>query len=141
MYTVLMAAALLLFGNGFAMAADLTATVTGLRSGEGQVRVALYDAPKGFPGKTKRAVARRTCRPEGGGCTVTFAGIAPGTYAVSAYHDEDGDGEMKTNFIGIPREGVGVSNNAKGRMGPPKFEDAAVHVPAEGLTLEISLTY
>lgn len=137
----LMAGALLLPGSGPAMAAGLSVSVTGLRSGDGQVRVALYNAPKGFPAKAKRAVALRACTPADGGCSVNFADLAPGTYAVSAYHDEDNDGKMKTNFIGIPREGVGVSNNAKGRMGPPKFKDAAVQLPAEGLSLTISLTY
>ncbi len=40
---------------------------------------------------------------------VNFAGIAPGRYAVTAQHDEDGDGKLKTNFIGMPKEGVGIS--------------------------------
>jgi len=47
-----------------------------------------------------------------------FPGVAPGRYAVSVFHDENSNGKMDTNFIGIPREGVGASNNAKGHLGP-----------------------
>ena len=64
--------------------------------------------------------------------------LAPGSYAFQVYHDLDGNGEMKTNFIGIPKEPTGVSNDAKGKFGPPKFKDAAVEVTA-GATIEISM--
>ena len=57
-------------------------------------------------------------------CTVTFKDVPAGTYAVSYIHDENGNGKMDTNFMGIPKEGYGCSNNAKGFMGPPKWEDA-----------------
>jgi len=46
-----------------------------------------------------------------------FPGVAAGTYAVSAFHDENSNGKLDRNFMGIPREGVGASNNAKGHLG------------------------
>jgi len=56
--------------------------------------------------------------------TVQFKNIPPGVYAVSIYHDEDNSGKLETGVFGIPKEDVACSNNAKGRMGPPKYSDA-----------------
>ena len=45
-------------------------------------------------------------------------------YKRQAFHDVNENGKMDTNFIGIPKEPIGISNNAKGFMGPPKFNNA-----------------
>lgn len=63
-----------------------------------------------------------------GTASVTFTDVAPGTYAIVVIHDENGNGEMDTNFIGIPTEPGGFSNNAPARMGPARFEDASFAV-------------
>jgi uncharacterized protein (DUF2141 family) len=42
------------------------------------------------------------------------------------YHDENGNGQLDKNMMGIPRERVGFSRDARGRMGPPSFADAAI---------------
>jgi uncharacterized protein (DUF2141 family) len=72
---------------------------------------------------------------------VRFAGIAPGTYAVSVFHDENANGKLDTNFMGIPREGVRASNNAKGHLGPPKFNAAAFRFAGGRLDLKITINY
>ena len=51
-------------------------------------------------------------------------GLSAGTYAFSVIYDEDSDGELKTGFLGIPKEKVAVSNNARPRFGPPRYKDA-----------------
>ena len=51
--------------------------------------------------------------------------------SVGIYHDANANSEMDTNWIGMPKEGVGVSNPAKARMGPPKFEDALIEINAD----------
>ena len=53
-----------------------------------------------------------------------FRGVAPGVYAISAFHDENSNGRLDTNFLGIPTESWCASRDAKGFMGPPSFEDA-----------------
>ncbi|CAM4237921.1 DUF2141 domain-containing protein [Gillisia limnaea] len=58
----------------------------------------------------------------------TFKDIPDGIYAVSVFHDEDDNGELTTNFLGIPKESYGASNNAKGTFGPPKWENAKFEV-------------
>jgi uncharacterized protein (DUF2141 family) len=70
-----------------------------------------------------------------------FTGLRPGTYAISVFHDENSNGKLDTNFLGIPKEGVGASNDAKGHFGPPKFADAAFQFPGGHLELKIAMTY
>ena len=59
-----------------------------------------------------------------------ITGLAPGRYAIKAFHDVDGDGRMGTNPFGMPTEPYAASNNARGNMGPPAWSDAAFEVPA-----------
>jgi len=65
--------------------------------------------------------------------------IPPGEYAISVYHDINSDEELNANFIGIPREPYGFSNNAKGTFGPPDYEEAKFMLTASGLVKEIKL--
>ncbi len=119
-------AAALAFG---AAAADLEVRIEGLRSADGDVRIALhrqmqkadFPADKGVVGAIMRPAASGTVR-------VIFADVAPGAYAVAAFHDADGDGALNQNIVGMPIEGYGFSNGAVGFMGPPNFVDAAVIV-------------
>ena len=59
-----------------------------------------------------------------GQATCVWADIKPGTYAMACFHDENENGELDTNWLGIPREGTCASNNAKSFFGPPKWKDA-----------------
>jgi uncharacterized protein (DUF2141 family) len=58
-------------------------------------------------------------------------GVPPGTYAVQAFHDEDGDGTLDRRGF-WPSEGLGFSRDAPMRMGPPRFGDAAVRIERDG---------
>jgi uncharacterized protein (DUF2141 family) len=110
-----------------ALAENLVVKVTGAGSG-GQIVAAIYATSDGFSGfDTKKAAAVQVAPVAGGGATLTFTGLKPGKYAVSAFHDADKDGKLKTNFIGIPKEPVGVSNNPGGM---PSFSKSQVAVPA-----------
>lgn len=55
-------------------------------------------------------------------CTIVIKDLKPGKYAFKFFHDENNDEKLNTNFMGIPREGYGFSNNASGKFGPPSFE-------------------
>jgi uncharacterized protein (DUF2141 family) len=122
-------------------AAIIHVEIAGLRNDKGQVFCALYSSADGFPKDSKKAVARVTSAISHQHAVCEFSGIAPGTYAVSVFHDENSNGKLDTNFMGIPREGVGASNNAKGHLGPPKFHDAAFHFSGSRLDLQITITY
>jgi uncharacterized protein (DUF2141 family) len=117
------------------------AEIGGLRNGKGQVLCALYASPLGFPKEGEKAKAHAQSAITGGHAVCEFSGIDAGTYAVAVFHDENGNGKLDTNFLGIPREGVGASNDAKGHMGPPKFAAAAFHFAGGRLELKITMTY
>lgn len=108
----------------------LTVTVTGVGSTKGTVDGALYRSKDGFPTKLEKAVAKVRTAAAVPSATLVIEGLEPGEYAVAIYHDENANGKLDANFIGIPKEPVAVSNDAKGRMGPPKYEDARFRMDA-----------
>src|SRR5450432_828154 len=115
--------------------------ISGLRNDKGLVLCALFSSPSDFPKKMDKAIAHATSVISNGHAACEFPAVAPGTYAVSVIHDENSNGKRDTNFLGIPREGVGVSNDAKGHFGPPKFDAAAFHFSGTRLVLKITITY
>lgn len=121
----------------------LTVQVVGLQSSNGKVGCWLYDAAhaKGYPTDATAAHALRWGAIAASRATVTFDGLAPGTYALACFHDENGNGKLDTNWLGIPKEGMVASNHAKGRMGPPKFDDAKFALAAPQLALQLKIKY
>lgn len=115
--------------------------IGGLRNDKGQVFCSLYSSSDGFPKNREKAVARVSSAISDKHAVCEFSDIAPGTYAVSVFHDENSNRKLDTNFMGIPREGVGASNGAKGHFGPPKFDAAAFHFSGGRLDLKITITY
>ncbi len=117
----------------------LTVQVQGIRSSKGEIEAALYNQPQGFPAKPDKAMMRRRVSPSGDRVEIEFTQLPSGTYAISVYHDANGNGKLDTNLIGMPKEPVAVSNNAKGKLGPPSFKDAQFTVSAStaiAVTLE-----
>ncbi len=128
-----------LAGAAPARAAELVVEVSGVRDATGRVVISLWNAPEGF-GRfdASRALATQSVpATPGRPARVTFPDVAPGRYALSAFHDADGNGRLRTNLIGMPREGVGVSNNSGGI---PSFEKAQLGVPA-AVPVRITLRY
>jgi len=115
--------------------------IDGLRSDRGQVLCALFSSAADFPKKTDKALAHARSTILERHATCEFQSVPAGTYAVSVFHDENSNGKLDTNFMGIPREGVGASNNAKGHFGPPKFSAAAFQYAGGSMTLKISINY
>jgi uncharacterized protein (DUF2141 family) len=102
--------------------ADIVLDVTGLEDDSGVVRCALHTKSDWL--NTEDARRRIEASPDSGEATCRFEDVEAGTYAVAAYHDRDDDGEMDSNFLGIPSEPVCASNNPEANMGPPSFSDA-----------------
>jgi uncharacterized protein (DUF2141 family) len=115
--------------------------ISGLRSDKGQMLCALFSSAEAFPTKADKAVARLTTKIAERQSVCDFTGVASGTYAVSVVHDENANGKLDRNFIGIPREVVGASNDAKGHMGPPKFNAASFPYKGGRLDLKIHVNY
>ncbi|WP_226986776.1 DUF2141 domain-containing protein [Chlorobaculum tepidum] len=119
----------------------ITVRITGLRSTNGNLSVALFNAKKGFPGKYERAVRRAKIPAAGSEPLVVFGDIPYGTYAVAVQHDENANGKLDANFLGMPKEGVGSSNNPKSKFGPPSFDDASFVLDKKTMELTINLRY
>lgn len=137
------AMALLLVGLGVSSAADqasarVVVTIVGLESDAGHVRVALWDSAEGFP-TGDSYVAAMNVDIEGGTARLEFADIALGSYALSVFHDENANGELDSGFMGRPKEPIGASNDARGRFGPPKYEDARFEVDQAMVELTINV--
>ncbi len=111
-------------GTTSAQTSTLTVTITGLHSDKGRVYLSLYNSAEGYPKKASLAYRLAFNSIEKGKCTIVLTAIPKGVYALACYHDENGNGKLDNNFLGIPKEGTGASNNARGAMGPPKFDDA-----------------
>src|SRR5215475_13692542 len=115
--------------------------VDGLRNDKGQVFCSIYSSAEGFPKNRNKAVAQVSSPISNKQAVCDFSGVTPGTFAISIFHGENSNGKLDTNFMGIPREGVGASNNAKGHLGPPKFDAAAFLYRGGRLDLKITITY
>lgn len=109
-----------------------TFEVVNLRNANGVIRCALYKDKAGFPdnpGKALEIVIADIDKEMKSSCSFDLTKELPAYVAISVLHDEDNDGKMKTNFIGIPKEGWAVSNNAKSqKFGPPLFEDSKFEI-------------
>lgn len=123
-----------------AAAADLTVNVQDIRSSDGTIRIALYDGDQGFPKKGKPVVVQAQ-NAANGALVFVFPGLQPGNYAVTLFHDENGNEELDSNLFGIPTEGYGFSNDARGTMGPPSFTDAAIEIGSSNVTNAVSVQY
>jgi uncharacterized protein (DUF2141 family) len=114
--------------------------VIGLRNDHGNVRCSLFTSTEGFPGDGERAITViapivdriATCE---------FARIPPGAYAVVLFHDENADGKFNRNWIGLPQEGYGFSNDARAYLHPPSFTDASFSFAGGTLDTRVDIHY
>jgi uncharacterized protein (DUF2141 family) len=123
-----------------ALASKITVTIDGVHSDRGQVTVGLFSKAEGFPDgdyadKWIRVPAKTTP------ITVVFDDIAPGRYAVGAYHDENGNGKLDTNFFGWPEEGYALSNGVRLHLFRPRFADSSFPVEGEGTSVTLHIGY
>ena len=114
---------------------NLTVNISGLNSSDGNLLVGIYNKKESF---LKKPIKSTIVKIENKKALVLFRNLPKGIYAVSFVHDENDNKKMDTNFIGIPKEDYGCSNNAIGFMGPPKYKDAKF-VLEEDKTIEINL--
>jgi uncharacterized protein (DUF2141 family) len=137
----ILATALLGPGIGAAAAQDakghaLSVTVTGAAEDKGLVRAALFDDPGAFPDGKERASAQ--AKVVNGKAQLTFEGLSGGSYAISLYHDANGNDEFDQAVFGIPEESYGFSRIDHGVMSKPAFEDARFEVEDDtDLTIQL----
>ena len=106
---------------------QLKVEVQNISNSKGYVLIGIYNSPKGFR-EPDKAVAHAKVTAKSGTLTVEIPNLPPGKYAAAIIHDANGNGKLDTNFLGIPSEAYGFSNNARGNFGPPDFQDCLFEV-------------
>jgi uncharacterized protein (DUF2141 family) len=109
-----------------AAAQDLEVIIKNVDDRPGALMVGLFDSEKTF---LKKAMRGEKLIAHAGSVRAVFKNVKPGEYAISVFHDVNENGKLDKNFIGIPKEGVGASNDAMGSFGPPSFEKAKFKCP------------
>lgn len=114
----------------------LRVTATGVTSDAGSLVVWVYDNADAWLGdgwRTRKVVKVAETRRDGA-ITVELQ-LPAGEYALSVFHDVDDDGKLARNFIGLPKEPAGLSNNLRPKFGPPRWKDAKFAV-GDGVTVQ-----
>ncbi|MGQ0589580.1 MAG: DUF2141 domain-containing protein [Sphingosinicella sp.] len=126
--------------TGQASPAELEIQVQGLRNANGQVRLCLTRNPAHFPDCNGDPAAVKRSLPTRAAASIRLRGVAPGIYALSVIHDENGDGRLN-RFMAIPREGFGFSRNPRIRMGPPRFDEVRFQVSGGVVRQAVQMRY
>lgn len=133
--------AFLLLAQG-ASSSELTVLLHGVDARrQGRIQCALFAGAEGFPMQPEKAVASTTAEGDGAERRCTFRGLAPGHYAVSAVHDENGDGKLNTNLFGVPTEGWATSGNVTHALRAPDFAESKFEVGAQPARVDLELHY
>ncbi|WP_336958291.1 DUF2141 domain-containing protein [Sphingobium aquiterrae] len=122
------------------LAQPLTMQVDGLRSAKGVLRICLTRMPDHFPDCTGDPDKRHYSIPANGDRTLSVAQLPAGSYAIAVIHDENGNQRLDT-FAGIPREGVGFSENPPIRFGAPSFRAAHFTVGGGPSRQQVKMRY
>ena len=100
----------------------LIVDISGFPSSDGFAMVALHNSKESYKGGEDSAIAKTKTMVVSKKVQVVFTNLSYGWYGVSLYHDENSNGEMDKNAMGIPKEAYGFSNNAKGFFGKPAYK-------------------
>lgn len=116
--------------------------ILNIRNSIGAVACALFESPVGFPAEFLHyATNIMVIRIRDTQARCDFEDIAPGTYALTVVHDENFNGKLDINWLGVPTEGYGFSNDAKALLGTPSFSAASFPYNGQNLDLTISVHY
>jgi len=116
--------------------------ILNIKNSTGTIACALFESPAGFPIEYLRhAISMMAIEIRDTQARCDFIGIPPGTYALAVIHDENRNGKLDTNWLGIPKEGYGFSSGARALLGAPSFSAASFVYDGQDMELTISLHY
>jgi len=139
---VLVAANLPVIALAQASCPGIHVQILDIRNSSGAVACALFESPEGFPTEYLHSATNIMIikvRDKQARCD--FEDIPPGTYALVVVHDENMNGKLDANWLGIPTEGYGFSNDAKAFLGAPSFSAASFLYDGRNVDLTIRLNY
>lgn len=116
--------------------------ILNIRNSAGTIDCALFESPVGFPTEFLHSARNvMVIKIQNSEARCDFEDIPPGRYAIAVIHDENMNGKLDTNWLGIPTEGYGFSNNASVLLGTPSFDAASFFYDGRNLDLTIRLHY
>jgi len=120
----------------------LSVSAEAFKNTKGQAIIAVYSSKETWL-QPDKAIRFQKVKPVTAEINVRFEGLAPGTYAVSVIHDENENGKLDMRYFPIPRprEGAGVSNDARKSIGPPAWEDSRFTLSSVGTAIHIKIRY
>jgi len=113
---------------------DITVVMTNFRNEKGRAQVTLFNSEKGFPLDPSYAYMTKTA-------AIKFIGVPLGEYAICAIHDWDMDGDFDRNWLFLPGEGWGTSNDVGGFFGPGNYHDSRFILDSTDATINIIIHY
>jgi uncharacterized protein (DUF2141 family) len=113
-------------------------TMTGFKNQEGNARVAVFLDAGGWPDEESSVFATAVVPISDGQALAFFEEVPAGPFAVSVFHDKDGNGELDSDTLGIPSEDYGFSRDARNMFGAPSFKEARIELAA-GETKQITI--
>jgi uncharacterized protein (DUF2141 family) len=129
-------------GTAGASCAGIHVTILNIRNSLGSVDCALFNSPSGFPADTLRSALRLSAmKVPDRSAHCDFTELPPGRYALVVLHDENMNGRIDYNWLGMPREGYGFSNDVHGKLGAPSFDRAAFAYDGKAMDLTVTLRY
>jgi uncharacterized protein (DUF2141 family) len=113
-----------------------------IRNSAGSVACALFESPAGFPVEFLQSATNvMVIKIRDTQARCDFEDIPPGTYALAVIHDENVNGKLDTNALGVPKEGYGFSNDVRAWFGAPSFADASFPHDGQNVEMTIRLHY
>jgi len=112
--------------------------ITGIKNNTGFIQVAVFKSDTDFD---KDIFIKVIAVPASSEVQVSIPNLEVGKYAIAVYHDENKNQKLDKNFVGIPKEGYGFSNNAVGKLGPPKFSETSFSLDTNLKKLSIRMNY
>jgi uncharacterized protein (DUF2141 family) len=118
-------------------AATITVNVNKVKSAQGDIRASLCENEAAYI--ADKCIKDIVIKAQKGTNQLVFQNIAPGIYGIQLFHDKNGNGDMDFNFLGIPKEGYGLSNNIKPKLSAPPFKKIAFTVTDSNVVQSIDL--
>lgn len=112
--------------------------IDGFKNNKGTVKIALVNSKESYD--SNENIFRGAKEPiHDLKCAFVFSSVPYGEYALKIFHDENNNDNLDTNFLGVPKERYGFSNNVRGKFGPPEFEKTIFTLSADTLVINVTV--
>jgi uncharacterized protein (DUF2141 family) len=139
MTAVLLAGIMMISAQGEPKKGKLIVRVSNLAEDKGTVNLSMYDSEKEYSAKEGAPVRKMKAGIEKGHALIEFDDVPYGEYGFKLYHDQNGNGVMDRNFLGIPQEDYAFSNNTAGRFGSPSYDKVKFRFCQNELRLDVKM--